>query len=119
MDDSARRVWWLILSIGLAGTAIALGLWGLKPAAGFAVGAIISAANYRWLKRTVGLLGSGERPRRFSGGVLALRYLILGAGAYATINYFELSVLGVLAGTLAAVAAVILEILYELIYART
>jgi len=119
MDDSARRVWWLILVISLAGSAAALAVWGIRAAAGFAIGAGISAANYRWLKRTVDLLGSGERPKKASGGLLALRYLILGAGAYVTINYFGLSVLAVLAGLLAAVAAVILEILYELIYAGT
>ena len=113
-----RRVWWLIVAVGAAGSAAGLGIWGLKAAAGFAVGAAISAANYRWLKRTVDLIGSGERPRKASG-LLALRYLILGVGAYATINFFDLNVLAVLSGTLAAVAAVILEILYELIYART
>jgi hypothetical protein len=119
MGDTTRRVWWLILAVGAAGLAVALGVWGPKAAAGFAAGTLISAANYRWLKRTVDLLGAGEQPKKTSGGLLALRYLILGAGAYATISYFELGILAVLAGTLTAVAAVILEILYELIYART
>jgi hypothetical protein len=119
MDDTTRRVWWLVVAIGAIGSAVTLREWGVRAAAGFAVGAVISAANYRWLKRTVDLLGSGERPKKASGGLLALRYLILGAGAYVTINFFELNVLAVLFGTLAAVAAVILEILYELIYART
>ena len=113
MNDTTRRVWRLILAIGLVGSAAALAVRGPKAGAAFAVGVVISAANYRWLKRTVDLLGAGSKA---SGGVLAFRYLILGTGAYATINYFELDVLAVLAGTLTAVAAVILEILYELIY---
>ena len=49
MDDTTRRVWRLILAIGLVGSAAALAVQGPKAGAAFAVGVIISAANYRWL----------------------------------------------------------------------
>jgi ATP synthase I chain len=119
MDDSARRVWRLIATVGVVGTVAAFFVAGARDAVGFAVGSVASALNYRWLKRTVDLLGSGEKPKKASVGVLALRYLILGTAVYVTLTYFGLNVLAVLTGLLVSVAAVILEILYELIYAGT
>jgi hypothetical protein len=87
--------------------------------AGFAIGAAISAVNYRLLNRTVDLIGTGERPRKPSVALLALRYLILGASGYVIVTYLELNAPAVFIGLLVSVAAVILEILYELIYAGT
>ena len=68
MDDSTRRVWRLIATVGVAGT-VRHSLWlGPWMAAGFAVGSVASALNYRWLKRTVDLLGGGETPKMASVG---------------------------------------------------
>ena len=107
----------MVLAAG--GTAAAWTAAGPRAAGGFAVGALLSAANYRWLKRSVEFIGTGDRPRRGSAAVLALRYLIIGATAYVIVTYLELNVLAVLLGLLVSVAAVILEILYELLYAGT
>ena len=119
MDEASRRVWYLLLAVAAAGTVGAWWAAGSRVGIGFGAGAAISAVNYRWLHRTVSLIGSSERPGKWSRGLLALRYLILGAAAYGIVNYFELSVLAVIVGLLVAVAAVMLEILYELIFSRT
>ena len=87
---------------------------------GFLAGAAIAILNFRWLKRGVGLLGRAARPPKLRSAVfLGMRYVVLGLGLYAMMNFFGISLMAVLAGLLIPVAAAILEILYELIYART
>jgi hypothetical protein len=50
---------------------------------------------------------------------LGLRYLLLGAGGYAILNFSALSLAAAAVGLFVPVAAVILEVLFELIYAGT
>ena len=118
-NEPRRRVWALHLVVGAAGSIAAWVIAGWRVGAGFAIGAAISAVNYRLLNRTVDLIGTGERPRKPSVALLALRYLILGASGYVIVTYLELNAPAVFIGLLVSVAAVILEILYELIYAGT
>jgi hypothetical protein len=117
-DEALERVAKAILAIA-AGGAVALWVWrGWKWGAGFAVGAIASWFNYRWLKNIVDAL-SGRKPTRKRVAVIAgLRYLLLGGGAYVIVRYSQISVSAALLGLFVSVAAVILEIIFQLIYAR-
>jgi len=101
------------------GSALRGWRWGLA----FLLGAGASYINFRWIHRLVNSLGDAaakrKPPRARVAVLLGLRYLLLGAGAYAILRFSTLSLAAVLLGLFVSVAAVILEILFELIYART
>src|SRR5215469_17011937 len=82
-----------------AGGIIAAWAWrGWTFGAGFALGAMASWLNYRWLKQVVDALGD-TRPTRKRVAVLAgLRYLLLGGGAYAILHYSPVSMGAALTG---------------------
>jgi hypothetical protein len=103
--------------IGIGGTAVVLAWRGWEPAAGFALGAVVSFLNFRWLKQIVDALGA-VRPRARLAVWLGARYLLLGAGAYAIVRFSTISLPAALAGLFVSVAAVIVEILFQLVYAR-
>ena len=118
-ERALDRIWKAMFAIGAGGAIIAWGWRGWEWGAGFLLGAAASAMNFRWLKQIVDSLGI-ERPTRQHVVVLAgLRYLILGAGGYAILNYSSISIAAALAGLFVSVAAVIIEIVIELLYART
>lgn len=119
-ERAQNRIWKIMFVLG-AGGVIVLWAWrGWMWGAGFLLGAAASGLSFRWMKRMVDSLGVVERPSRQHVAVLAgLRYLVLGAGAYAILNYSSISIAAALAGLFVSVAAVILEIVIELLYART
>jgi hypothetical protein len=84
---------------------------------GFFLGALISGLNYRWLRRLVEALGGQVRPKR-RGIVIALRYMLLCAAAYAIVRYSPISLPAVIAGVFVLTAAVIVEAIFEIVYAR-
>jgi len=114
-----RRVSAIMLVLSLAGTLGAFAWRGWQWGTGFALGAVISWLNFRWLKLLTDALGGGRRPLRGSAVVLAFRYLLLGGGAYVILRFTSISLPGVLTGLFVAAAAVVGEILLELIYGRT
>jgi|SRR5262245_1915211 len=117
LTRAIERIWKLTFAIGAAGSAGVL-LWqGWSWGAGFALGAVISALNFHWLKRVVANIGSAQAKPRVAV-VLGLRYLILGALAYVILKYSAISLHAMFWGLFVAVAAVVLEILFELVYAR-
>lgn len=118
-EQALGRIWKTMFAIG-AGGAIGVWAWrGWEWGAGFLLGAVISALNFRWLKKLVDSLGT-ERPGRQHAAVLAgLRYLLMGSAAYVIVSYSSISLAAALVGLFVSVAAVILEILIELLYART
>lgn len=121
-DRAFARIQFLILFLSGAGLIVAALRGGWRWAAGYLLGAAASYLNFRWLKQVVNLLGAGaaHKPRSTRVGVFfGLRYLLLGLGAYAILNFSTLSVAAAFAGLFVPVAAVILEILYELMYAGT
>ncbi len=118
--DYERAAWRIgrnMAVISAAGTVAGVAAGGWRWGAGFLLGALISGFNYRWLKRMVDALG-GQRPRRQRGYVLALRYLLLAAGAYAILRYSSISTPAVLTGLFVLTAAVIAETIFEIVYAR-
>jgi ATP synthase I chain len=118
-ERALERISKAMFALG-AGGAIAATAWrGWACGAGFAVGAVASWINFRWLKQIVDALGS-KRPTRKRVAVLAgLRYLLLGGGAYVILHYSRISLPAALVGLFVAAGAVIVEILFELVYART
>jgi len=113
---------WLLL-VALLGAAVGSALRGWRWGLAFLLGAGASYINFRWIHRLVNSLGDAaakrKPPRARVAVLLGLRYLLLGAGAYAILRFSTLSLAAVLLGLFVSVAAVILEILFELIYART
>ena len=100
------------------GGALVLLVWpGWTWGAGFALGAVVSWLNFRWLKQIVEALG-GARPRARLAVLMGLRYLLMSGGAYAIVSFSPISLPAALAGLFVAVAAVVVEILFQLIYAR-
>jgi len=116
------RIQFLILFLSGAGVIAAAIYSGWRLAAGYVVGAAASYLNFRWLKQITNALGAaatGKPPSTRVGVIFGLRYLLLGLGAYAILNFTTLSLAAALAGLFVPVAAVVLEILYELVYAGT
>lgn len=116
----ARRVSRTAVALAAAGAAI-LALskgprWGLS----FLVGAALSMASFHLTHLLVLRLGPQDPQKggtsAFKSVLMGLRYAILGAAAYATIEGLGLHLEAVLGGLLVAVAATLVEILYELIH---
>src|SRR5689334_13221280 len=94
-----ERASWRIERFMFVITAIGtLSLWitrGWPSGLGFLLGAIFSTLNFRWLRRLVEAMGGGKA----RGSIfLALRYLILGVGAYAILRFTFINLTAVLAG---------------------
>ena len=117
LDHAVVRMLRGIVAIGGAGSLLLLALKGWTWGAGFALGAVVSWYNFRWLKQIVEALG-GKRPRARLAVILGCRYLLLGGGAYVIVSFSPISLPAALAGLFVSVAAVIVEILFQLIYAR-
>ena len=117
MDRAVARIWKLIWAIGAAG-AVALVAWrGWWWGAGWVIGTVVSALNFRWLKQLVEAIGAeAAKPRK--AVFLGMRYLLLGGGAYVILKFSAISLPAALSGLFVSVAAVIVEILLELAYAR-
>ena len=116
------RIQFLMVFLSGVGMVVAGVYGGWRWAAGYLLGAIASYANFRWLKQIVSALSdaaTSKSPGTRVAVVFGLRYLLLGIGAYAILNFSTLSLAAAFVGLFVSVAAVILEILYELIYART
>ena len=117
-DRAAWRIGRNLAVIAAVGTVVAFARGGWRWCAGFLLGSLISAVNYRWLRRLVEALG-GSRPRRRTRGIVqALRYMALGAGAYAIVRYSSISPPAVIAGVFVLTAAVFVETIFEIVYAR-
>ena len=115
------RIQFLMVFLGGAGMVVAAVYGGWRWAAGYLLGAIASYVNFRWLKQIVSALSdaaTSRSPGTRVAVIFGLRYLLLGIGAYAILNFSTLSLAAAFFGLFVSVAAVILEILYELMYAR-
>ena len=109
-----------MLVIGAALSAATWLKFGGQAAAGFLLGCIIAYLNFQWLKS--GVSGLADRVtdtgKRQSGkGIVArflLRYMLLGAAAYAILTSFPASLRGLFAGLFLPVGAIACEAGYEL-----
>jgi len=109
-----------ILVLGLLLTPIGWLLYGIKPAAGFLLGAALSYLNFHLLARAVhGLAGriveSGSREK--GGTIIArflLRYLVIGVVVYVTFISSFAAFKGLLIGLCLPVAGMMAEAACEL-----
>lgn len=107
---------------------LSAGTWwkfGRAAALGFLGGCVIAYLNFQWLKS--GVSGLADRvtdtgKRQSGAGIVArflLRYVLLGAAAYAILTSFPASLRGLLAGLFLPVGAIACEAVYELYVAVT
>ena len=111
------RVYRIALALAALGLAVAAASGGATAAIGWAAGAGYSILSFRFLDRVVTSLGT-DKPRRVSGTLLALRFLLLGGLLYVIVKYSESSLPAALCGIFVAFAAVLAESIYQ-VYART
>ena len=118
-----RRIEYLALAIGVAGTVITWLVWGTKAAAGFASGAVLSWINYRWMKQGVGALArlsvaqTGSQRAQVPASVYLKfigRYALLIVVAYAILRGFKPPAASLLAGFFTILAAVLVEMVGQL-----
>jgi hypothetical protein len=118
-----RRIEYLALGIGVAGAVITWFVWGGKPAAGFASGAVLSWINYRWMKQGVGTLArlsaaqAGAQRAQVPASVYLKfvgRYALLIVAAYAILRSFKPPAASLLAGFFTIIAAVLVEMVGQL-----
>jgi hypothetical protein len=109
-----------MLALAPALTAAAWWKFGRPAALGFLCGSIIAYLNFHWLKS--GVSGLADRvtntgKAQSSSGIIArflLRYVLLGAAAYAILTSFPASLRGLFAGFFLPVVAIVCEAVYEL-----
>ena len=116
-ERALARIRKLMLALGGVGALACLVWRGWMCGAGFAFGALVSWLNFRWLQQITESLGARAVGRRVAA-VAALRYLLLGGGAYVILRFSKISRPAALAGLFIAAGAVIVEIVFELFYAR-
>lgn len=113
-ERTAARMMRTMLLVAVIGSLVAL--WrGWTYGMAFATGAVISWANFRFLRGFVAGLGPGGKP---TGLMLLfmLRYLLLGGAAYVIFKYSKLSLPAMFAGLFVALAAATIEVIIQ--YAR-
>jgi ATP synthase I chain len=111
------RSFMLVLAPAL--TVAALWRFGARAALGCLLGCVIAYLNFQWLKS--GVSGLADRvtntgkPQSGKGIVarFLLRYLLLGAAAYAILTSFPASLRGLFAGLFLPVGAIACEAVYE------
>ncbi len=108
----------LTVAVGLGGTVVLLVRQGVRPAAGFLMGATLSMANFEGLSMLADAVGGTRKPGALAGLLIGLRYLLIGCALYVIVRVLGFAPAVVLAGLLAAFGAAILEILYELVFQR-
>jgi ATP synthase I subunit len=119
-DGAYRRIAVFTAVLAVAAMLALARLSGWRFAGGFALGALVAAINFVWLKQAVSAMAdritqTGQRAS--SSGVVVrflLRYLLIGLGAYVIFKSSVVSVYGLLAGLFVPVAAMVCEAGYEL-----
>jgi len=117
LAHAIHRIWKATFALAAGGTIGLFAVFGWKWGLGFALGAAISALNFRWLKQVAMVLGTGDAKPRMAV-LLGLRYLLLGGCSYVILKYSEISLPALFWGLFVAVAAVLIEIVCELVYAQ-
>ena len=106
--------------LALAG-GVGFWLWrGGSWAAGFGIGAFLSALNFLWMKNAVNLLAdavsSDRQPAKPHSGTVArfvLRYALIGVAGYAIFRSSAISLEAFFAGLFVAIGAILAEAAYQ------
>ena len=130
LSGADRRMATTMWIVGIAAMPLCW-LWqGWRGAGGFAIGAVLSAVNFRWMKGAVSSLATlasqtasalGEPPPRPAGSAgmairIVLRYALIGAGAYVIFKSSIVSLGAFFAGLFLYLAAILVEVAYEIFY---
>jgi hypothetical protein len=129
-----RRMQSVIMTVGVAGTVLALPLYGWRVGGGFVLGAALAYLNFVWLKQSI--IGLTNRLAAQQGAIIlnetagetaperrgvafkfVFRYLVIAAVAYAIISSSSLNVFGLIAGFFLSVVALLFEAVAEVVYA--
>lgn len=113
-DRALRRLRILTLAVGAAGSVGMLAWQGVRPAAGFLAGAVLSILNLEGLTRLAFAIEGSERPGPVAAALIALRYVVIGVALYVIVKILGFAPVAVLSGLLTAFGAALLEVLYEL-----
>ncbi len=119
-DGALERIRKFLLAVSAVGLVLCLALFRWPEAIGFALGAIISYVNHRWLAGMVNALGeriaTGQSSER--GRVLVfratLRYVFIAMGAYVIFKSYPAALYGFLGGICLPILAVGCEVAVEL-----
>ena len=119
-SGALTRIRNFMLALAPALTVAAWWKFGRPAALGVLCGCIIAYLNFHWLKN--GVSGLADRVTntgraQSSSGIIArflLRYILLGAAAYAILTSFPASLRGLFAGFFLPVGAIVCEAVYEL-----
>jgi hypothetical protein len=115
-DRAIRRIRWIILGLGLAGTGGVSAIGGVWSGFAFLIGAAVSYLSFSGWQRLAGALSpDAKKPSSW----FIVRLVALLAVAWVIIKILRLNMAAAVGGLLVSSAAVILELVYELIYART
>jgi|SRR5579884_1190243 len=109
-----RRITWLDVGLGAAGTVASGVLRGPRFAAGFLLGAALSAGSLWKSKKVADALGGDTKPTSAIAWVGQL--VILVGVAFAIIRYLAVTPVAVFLGLLVSAAAILAAILIELIW---
>ena len=119
-----RRIEWLTLAIGAAGSVAAGWRWGWRGAVGLAIGAILSWLNFRWLKGSVLAFGRVATAADENAQTVRVpksayfkffgRFVLLLVAVYVILTHSAFPAVALLAGLFASAAAVVLGVLWEL-----
>lgn len=121
------RVEYFAATIGAVGAICAALLWGLKPAAGVALGAALSWLNYRWMRLGVATMARlakaqhGTEKAHVPAGTylkVAGRYALLILAAYVILKVLKLPIISLLLGFSAVLAGVMVELILQLTRGR-
>jgi len=119
-ERALERIRKFMLALAVLGLLACLAFFRWPVAVGFAVGAVLSHVNHRWLERAVEDVGeritTGQSRER--GGRLVvravLRYVFVAIGAYVIFNVSRVGLYGFLGGVCLPIAAVACEVAVEL-----
>ena len=119
-DRALERICRFMLALAGVGLLVCLAFFRWPVAVGFALGAVVSYVNHRWLQRAVEAVGeritTGQSRERGGGIVLrsVLRYVFVAVGAYVIFRVSQAGLYGFLGGVCLPIAAVACEVAVEL-----
>lgn len=114
-DAVVRRFRYALAAVGLATTVVAGACFGLRDAAGVALGVALAAVNFHFMQTAIrSILGAGHE-RAPSGTTLMFltRWFLVGALAFAAYRLGWASGGGILAGLLSTAGAALLEAVFQ------
>ncbi|MBI1750648.1 MAG: ATP synthase subunit I [Acidobacteria bacterium] len=119
-----RRIARLTLVLGAAAAVAVAAAFSPRAGLGVFTGAVLAWINFRWLRQAIDALvwlsagQPGEARPRISAWVYIkffARYALMAAVIYVMVKYFDVPVLGLLAGLFSLGAAAMTESIYEIV----